>query len=170
MAMQSVRALKRAITGVTAALLVTAGFAATASPAQAGRIGACAEMRAFTLTLGSGGDDLRHNSEVVVWLTGTPGGDTELQHVWGGIPNWSNRTYSISYQNTNWHVNSCSVTGIRVRMISHNGTFETNDNWNMQSITLHGFSDGGAPAYAISANGDPVKRFTGSAPEWTRRG
>ncbi|MET8150852.1 hypothetical protein ACIBSW_19020 [Actinoplanes sp. NPDC049668] len=159
--------MKRAI---TAALVVSAGLAATAGPAQAGPIGACAELRAFHVNLGTGGDDLRDNSEVIVWLTQRSGGDVELQHLKGGIGNWSNRSDSITYQNANWHVSSCNVTGIKVRMISHNGTFQHDDNWNMDSITLNGYADGGAPAYSISANGSPVKRFTGSSQWWSLLG
>ncbi|MCU7725389.1 hypothetical protein ODJ79_16810 [Actinoplanes sp. KI2] len=166
-----VQALKRTIVGVTAALAATAGFAVAAAPAQAGPIGGCAELRAFYLNLGTGGDDLRDNSEVIVWLTQrNGGGDVELQHVTGGIGNWSNQSYSRGYQNANWHVNSCDVTGIKVRMISHNGTFQGDDNWNMESITLNAYADGGSPAYAISANGNPVKRFTGSSQWWSMLG
>jgi hypothetical protein len=163
-------ALKRTIVGVTAALAATAGLAAAAAPAQAGPIGGCAELRAFYLNLGTGGDDLRDNSEVIVWLTQRAGGDVELQHVTGGIGNWSNHSYNLAYQNTNWHVTSCNVTGIKVRMISHNGTFQSDDNWNMESITLNGYADGGSPAYSISANGSPVKQFTGSSQWWSLLG
>ncbi|WIN00139.1 hypothetical protein ACTOB_003824 [Actinoplanes oblitus] len=159
-----VRTLKRTTVGVTATL---AALAAVAVPAQAGPIGACVQMRAFYLHLGTGDDDLRDNSEVIVWLMQNHGPDVELEHVWGGIGNRSDRGYSLAYQNPNWHIGSCDVAGIKVRMLSHNGIFQTDDNWNMDSISLDGYADWGRPSYSISASGSPVKRFTNSDQWWS---
>lgn len=158
-----VRAMKRTIVGATA---VFTALAAVAAPAQAGPMGPCGELRAFYLNLGTGEDDLRDNSEVIVSLIMKDGLPVELQHVWGWIGNRSNRSYTITYHNQQWAVDSCKVRGVQVRMISHPGPFQTTDNWNMDSFTLNGYADWGRQAYTISASGAPIKRFTGESPWW----
>lgn len=142
-------------------------FMVTSFGVQAGRIGPCANLRSFNLDFRTGGDDLRGNSEVIVWLT-TTSGDVELQHIGGGFGNNSTNFRVVPLLNPNWHVDSCSVTGVKIRMVSHNSWTETDDNWNMDGFSLYGYSDDGNFSYFLSAFGAPVKRFTGSDQWWER--
>lgn len=135
---------------------------------HAGPIGSCAKLRSFTLNFRTGGDDLRGNSEVIVWLL-TTSGSVELQHVWGGFGNNSSHSRTVTFQNPNWNVDSCSVTGVKVRMVSHPAWHETADNWNMDGFAIHGYSESGDYKYYLEANGAPVKRFTGSDQWWQKR-
>lgn len=151
----------------TIMVLVGLIFISFTGPVHAGAIGSCAKLRSFFLNFQTGGDDLRSNSEVIIWLM-TNTGDVELQHVWGGFGNNSTNYRVVTLQNANWDVNSCSVTGIKMRMISHNSWTETDDNWNMDGIVVNGYSDQGEYKYTFSANGSPVKRFTGSSQWWER--
>ena len=87
----------RAVLALAATVLATLTTGTIASPASAGQIGPdCVDLRAFTLSFNSGGDDLRDNSEVTVWLTTSDRGDVELQHVWGPINNWRSGSYNVS--------------------------------------------------------------------------
>ncbi|MFE4372442.1 hypothetical protein ACFRMN_30250 [Streptomyces sp. NPDC056835] len=149
-------------------LLATLGLIATGSPASAGPI-ACNNMNSFTLVFRTGGDDLRGNSEVMPYLT-TRFGDVELGHFNGGFGNNSTSTKVVGLANLNWTVNSCDVTGLKLRMVSHNGAFQTDDNWNMDAVTMYGYGNNGAYSYYFNASGAPLKRFTGSSQWWSMLG
>ena len=135
----------------------------------AGPIGPCERLRSFTLLFFTGGDDLRNNSEVIIWLK-TNQGDVELQHVWGSFGNNSSNMRTVTFQNPNWNIDSCSVQGVKMRMVSHPSWPETDDNWNMDGFSLHGYAENGGFKYFISANGAPIKRFTGSSQWWEHNG
>ena len=167
--MRRVSALRRAVLLITGAMLAATVIGGAASPAAAQPVGTCKNLRSFVLDFRTGGDDLRGNSEVIVWLM-TTAGDVELQHVWGAFGNHSSNSRSVTFQNPNWTVNACTVSGVKIRMISHPGAFEHDDNWNMDGFTIFGYSGTGAYAYYLSATGTPVKRFTGSDPWWSTTG
>jgi hypothetical protein len=155
-------------------LLATAGLMAgsvvgLSSPANAGPIGSCKSLRSFTLDFRTGGDDLRGNSEVIVWLTTKSNLDIELQHVWGGFGNNTSNSRTVTFQNPNWAINSCMVTGVKIRMVSHPDIFQTADNWNMDGFALYGYSDTGAYSYQIS-DSTAFKRFTDSNQWWSKLG
>lgn len=138
-----------------------------ANTANAGRIGSCGKLRSFLLNFQTGGDDLRGDSELVIWLM-TTSGDVELQHVWGRFGNDSTNSRVVALQNPNWDVDSCSVTGVKMRMISHPLWPEADDNWIMDGFMLNGYSGTGKYKYTLSANGNPVKHFNGSSPWWQK--
>jgi len=159
--------LKRAALLLATTILAAGAVGVAAAPASAGPIGSCKDLRSFVLDFRTGGDDLRNNSEVIIWLTTTSGSTVELQHVWGPFGNHSSTSRNVTFQNPNWTVNSCTVTGAKLRMVSHPEWHQTADNWNMDGFALYGYSATGAYAYHVSATGAPVKRFTGSDPWWT---
>ncbi|HEY0698504.1 MAG TPA: hypothetical protein VGD43_11920 [Micromonospora sp.] len=161
--------LRTAALLLAASLLTSLGLVSVAAPASAGPIGACTQLRSFTLVFQTGGDDLRGNSEVIPWLT-TTSGDVELQHVGGGFAGWSTNVRTVTYYNTNWSVSSCSVTGVKLRMISHPEWYETPDNWNMDGFALYGYSSTGSYSYYVSATGSPLKRFTNTDQWWSKLG
>jgi hypothetical protein len=134
--------------------------------AAASRVVDCSNLNTFTLSFGTGGDDLRGDSEVVVWLT-TISGEVELQHVWGPMGNWSSSIVKVGLVNPNWNVSACDITGVVIRMISHNGFLETDDNWEVDYFQIDGILPSNSIIFSASAIGSPVKRFTGSNPYWT---
>jgi hypothetical protein len=162
--------MRRTALALAATLLSALTVGAFAAPASAGPLGDCASANHpfvdhFRLDLSTGGDDLRGNSEVIVYLN-TTSGVVELQHVGGGIGNWSSRSYDIRFNNPAWTVDSCTVTGVKVHMISHNGFLQTTDNWNMNGFALYAWTINGTMGYFHSAVGNPIKRFTGSDQWW----
>jgi len=153
------------------------GIGIGAGPASAGVIGGCAQqLHSFTLDFRTGDDDLRDNSEVDVYVMTTLGAnnteqDIPLQAVYGPFPNNSENYRTVTFQNANWTVPVCSVYGVKLHMISHNGLFQTDDNWNMNSFALYGYSTSGGYAYYVSSGwGNPIKRFTASDSWWTKVG
>ncbi|MGW0436440.1 hypothetical protein ACWDV4_28310 [Micromonospora sp. NPDC003197] len=154
-------ALRRAALLLATSILAIGAVGVAAAPASAGPIGSCKNLRSFVLEFRTGGDDLRYNSEVITWLT-TTSGTVELQHVWGTFGGNSSTSRNVTFLNPNWTVNSCTVTGVQLRMVSHPEWYETADNWNMDGFALYGYSATGAYGYHVSAVGAPVKRFTGS--------
>ncbi|HVQ95318.1 MAG TPA: hypothetical protein VMU51_30085 [Mycobacteriales bacterium] len=164
--------LRRAALAFTATALATVAAGALAAPADAAPVGPCTSLRAFTFNTITGGDDLRDNSEVTPFLTSTAG-DIELQHFWGPYGNGSSHAVTVTFQNPNWSISSCSVTGIKLHMVSHNGIFQTDDNWNMDFVSMSGYGVNGEYRYYVSASvpgGGTVKRFTGSDQWWSKIG
>jgi hypothetical protein len=162
--------LRRVALAFAATALATTAAGALAAPANAGPIGSCKNLRSFTFDTRTGGDDLRNNSEITPFLM-TTFGDMELQHFWGPYADGTSHAASVSFISPNFSVSSCSVTGIKLHMVSHNGFLQTDDNWNMDYVDMLGYSDTGAYSYFVSQNapttGGPVKRFTGSDQWWS---
>jgi hypothetical protein len=75
----------------------------------------------------------------------------------------------VSFWDPDSRANSCDVTGVKIRMISHNVGNENDDSWNLDSFTMHGYSDGGSLSYYLSAHGNPLKRFTARSQWWEKR-
>jgi hypothetical protein len=156
-------------------MLAAALALASSSPAHAKPVGECTSLRSFQVDLGAGEDDLRGNSEVIISLVTKSRGSVDLQHIAnGGVPSYDHRMFTLDYAGPTIPVGSCDVAGVTVRMISHNGIFETTDNWDMDRITLKGFE---GPAFwgmplgrnglSISTQSFPkLHRFTGSDPLW----
>ncbi|KPM52432.1 hypothetical protein CcI49_14085 [Frankia sp. CcI49] len=155
-------------------LLAAALTFAGSSPALARPIGECTPLQSFQADLGSGEDDLRGNSEVIISLVTRSRGGVDLAHITGGVPSYEHRLITLDYGSPTIPVDSCDVAGVTVRMISHNGVFETTDNWDLDRFTLKGF-DGpsfwgfplGRTGLSISDQSFPLlHRFTGHDPLW----
>ena len=56
---------------------------------------------------------------------------------------------------------------ITVTLTSHDGIFETQDNWNIQRLTVTASGPGGLAAVVFDRAGNPMARLTGSAPSVT---
>jgi hypothetical protein len=164
--------LRTVVGAAILALAVVGGTAVTAQAAPVGPqapVGPCAPLHSFYGIFDTGSDDLRGDSEVIMWLQ-TNTGNVELQHFWGPFANNSTNTENLTFLNSNWTVNSCSVTGLTIEMISHPSGFETTDNWNLNSVELYGYSTTGAYSWHFWAGGNPLHRFTGSDPYWSGQG
>lgn len=160
-------AMLRALLG--AGLAASSLLAVGAGTANATAI-TCAPLRSVHATFQTGGDDLRSNSEVIMYLMSTLG-DVELQHFYGGFGNNTTNSRDLGLLNPNFTVDSCAVTGLKIRMISHNGTFQSTDNWNLDAVSVSGYGNDGAYIWYFSKTGSPLlKRFTGSSQWWQANG
>ncbi|SCL40929.1 hypothetical protein GA0074692_6054 [Micromonospora pallida] len=154
--------LRAAALLITATLLATLGVTVIASPASAGPI-ACNRLSYLNFYFRTGGDDLRGNSEVIPYLI-TTSGDVELQHVWGGFGGETTNFRTLRFLDPGASVNACSVTGLRLRMVSHPSWPETTDNWNMDTVSFYGYSATNVYSYHFYA--PSFFRFTGSQQWW----
>ena len=160
--------LRRVFGAAATTLLAVGSLTALTPSANASPVGPCVNLHSFTLDFRTGGDDLRGNSEVIPFFITTVG-DIELQHVWGPFGGGTTNSRNVTFLNPNWTVSSCDGRGVKLRMVSHNDVFQTDDNWNMDAFTLYGYSDTGQRSYFLSVP-DAFKRFTGSDQWWTRIG
>lgn len=152
-----------------AVVLLTAGVVGTftATGANADPIGSCATVSKFTMTIRTGGDDLRYNSELLVsikvWNLTQPIPLKSLFGPFGG----STTTVKpdVTFATTGQTVNSCDIRGQHLTLISHSAWHEGPDNWNMDSFSIVGFTSAGVAKYQHSSGvGAPRFRFTGSSP------
>lgn len=163
--LSTLRRTRRFLVAGAAAL----GLIAAAAPAaQAGPQGPCQNLHSFTFDFRTGGDDLRGNTEVIPFFV-TTNGDVELQHVWGPFGGWTTNSRTVGLLNPNWTVSSCAGQGLKFRVVSHNDIFQSDDNWNMDGVTMYGYSGTGGYSYFLSAPNANM-RFTGGNQWWTRLG
>ena len=125
-----------------------------------------ATFNEITFVIGTGGDDLRGDSSATatVMVNGSP-------HVFTlkaqSDPGWGNNTTHTKSFAIGGAAQPLSAFGaVSITLTSHNAWFETDDNWNIQSvdITLEG---PGGTATLRNRGGNPFARLTGSAPTVT---
>lgn len=120
----------------------------------------------ITFDIGTGGDDLRGDSSATVTVALPNGPQTftlKSQH----DPSWGNNSDHVkSFQLAGAPQPASAFGDITIRLTSHDGIFETSDNWNIQSVnvTLNG---SGTPTTLMEKSGDPLARLTGSQPSVT---
>lgn len=124
-------------------------------------------LHSFILGFHTANDDLRTNSEVIVWLK-THSGYVQLQKIYGGFGRNSDIARNVTFRDPDARVSSCDVTGVKIQMISNRVGNENHDAWNLNSFTMHGYAETGGLAYQLSAGGSPLKRFTNQSPWWEK--
>ncbi|MGO8816916.1 MAG: neprosin family prolyl endopeptidase [Terriglobia bacterium] len=131
---------------------------------------ACAPPQAtfnqITFTIETGGDDLRGDSSATASVV-LPGGNQTFTLKAQSDPGWPNNSDHVKTFTIAGAARPLSDFGdITITLTSHNSWTETDDNWNIQnvSITLTG-SSGSACLY--NHGSDPLARLTGSAPSVT---
>jgi hypothetical protein len=114
----------------------------------------------------TGGDDLRGDSSATATV-GLPGGAQTFTLKAQSDPGWGNNSDNVRTFTISGPAQPASAFGpVTITLTSHNGIFETNDNWNVQSVrvTLTGAS-GSTQLYDDSGN--PFARLTGDQPSVT---
>jgi hypothetical protein len=119
-----------------------------------------------TFNIVTGGDDLRGDSSATASIK-FPSGTQTFTLKAHSDPGWGNNSD---------HVKSFALDGpaqplsafkdITITLTSHNGIFETDDNWNIQSVAITANGPGGA-AQVLNRSGNPLARLTGSSPSVT---
>ena len=115
-------------------------------------------------TIATGGDDLRGDSSATATLE-SPNGNTMQVFTLKGQnqSGWNNNSTHTVTLPLNPPLLACTVRHIKITLTSHNGFGETNDNWNLQNITVVLSNGGGGVAIATGA-GNPFARLTGDLP------
>jgi len=119
-----------------------------------------------TFNIETGGDDLRGDSSATASIV-LPGGKQTFTLKAQSDPGWGNNSNHSKTFTIAGAAQPLSAFGdITITLTSHNSFLETDDNWNIQnvSITVNGPS-GSACLY--NHGGNPLARLTGSAPSVT---
>jgi hypothetical protein len=134
----------------------------TLTPLPVGPAGTFNEIQ-FVIT--TGGDDLRGDSSATAKLLNASGGamqtitlKSQSQAAWG-----NNSTHNVSAPLSS-PIRLFEIADIVITLTSHNGLFETDDNWNVQNVIVSLSNNGSAAQRILHAFGDPMVRLTGSIP------
>ncbi len=120
----------------------------------------------ITFNITTGGDDLRGDSSATATVN-LPGGPQGFTLKNQGDGSWDNNSNNVRNFPIGGGAQPLSAFGqVSITLTSHNGFFETDDNWNIQSVvvTLSGPS---GSVQLKSETGNPFARLTGSAPTVT---
>jgi microsomal dipeptidase-like Zn-dependent dipeptidase len=118
--------------------------------------------------IGTGDDDLRGDSSATATLE-APDGSTlrVLALKTQDQPNWNNKTTHTVTLPLNPSLSSSAIGRLVVTLTSHNSATETDDNWNIESLSATLSNNGAGQTVLVSGSGDPLARLTGSQPSLT---
>lgn len=121
-------------------------------------------LPSMQLQIATGGDDLRGDSSATASALSNINATLQTFTLKPqNQPGFSNNT---SYQQM-FGFNGTStpqVGALSITLTSHNGPFETNDNWNIQGIVGQIFDVAGNSVCQFAGNGNPLMRLTGDVP------
>ena len=116
----------------------------------------------------TGTDDLRGDSEATATLQAANGATLQVFTLKGqNQPGWGNNTTHTVSLILNPALPASSIGHIVITLISHNSMFETNDNWNVQSVMVTLSHNGAGQTALVRGMGNPLARLTGSQPSLT---
>ncbi|MBV9811641.1 MAG: hypothetical protein JO326_02755, partial [Acetobacteraceae bacterium] len=114
----------------------------------------------------TGGDDLRGDSSATASVQ-LPGGTQTFTLKAQSDGGWENGSDHIKSFALNPAVPLSAIGQIAITLTSHNGLFETDDNWNVQDVHVTAVSSSGAIGCVLNQGGNPLARLTGSGPTVT---
>jgi len=116
----------------------------------------------------TGDDDLRGNSTADAHLFAA--NDVKIQDIQlknGKQGDWNNNTTHTVIETLEHPVTATAIGKVNISMESHNGFAQTDDNWNVQAVTITLLGPGGAEKELMYFVGDPLARLTHSNPSLT---
>jgi len=121
-------------------------------------------MLEFVIT--TGGDDLRGDSSATAALFADDGSKLQTMILKSqNEPGWGNN--SVHVVDAPLSTAYTQIGSIVITLTSHNGIFETNDNWNIQRVVVSTRNIGPQPKRLLTASGAPFVRLTGDEPSVT---
>lgn len=122
----------------------------------------------IAFVIGTGDDDLRGDSSATATLEAPNGSMLQVVILKAqNAPGWNNNTTHNVTVSLNPVRTPASIGHIVITLASHNSFGETNDNWNVQSVSVSLMNNGGSAKPLMNASGAPLARLTGSAPSLT---
>lgn len=124
-------------------------------------------FNSLTFNITTGSDDLRGDSSATasVMINGANQTFTLKKQT---DPGWGNNSDNVRTFTINGPAQPATAFGpISITLTSHDGTFETNDNWNIQAVTVTATGPNNASTLLRTDSGNPFKRLTGSVPTAT---
>lgn len=126
------------------------------------------EVGVLHFAISTGDDDVRQDSQVIAVLTILQGGQiNDVSESLNHGANWKNNTTALVDMNIPL-VKVRDIQAFRIDFQSGQpGPFDTEDNWNMDTIRAsYDLSSGGTETLFEQEGGHPLHRFTGSNPTW----
>jgi hypothetical protein len=119
----------------------------------------------LTFKIGSGGQGIRADSSVALSVS-LPGGAQSFVLKARNEPAWFANTITEKTFTLSGRAQPLTAFGaMTITLTSHNGAFESDDAWNVQSVNVT--TGPGAPACVVNQSGNPLRRLTGSTPSVT---
>jgi hypothetical protein len=125
-----------------------------------------ATFNQVTFTILTGGDDLRGDSSATASIQFAGGSQTFTLKAQSDAGWGNNSTHTKTFSIAGPPVLLSAFGTITITLTSHDGLFETPDNWNIQSLSVSASGSSGV-AEVFSGSGNPLARLTGSAPSVT---
>lgn len=114
----------------------------------------------------TGGDDLRGDSSATVSVS-LPGGTQTFTLKSQSDAGWGENSDHVKTFTITGPAQPLSLFGpITITLTSHNGPFETDDNWNVQNVDIAVKGSSGSSC-VLKQTGNPLARLTGSVPSVT---
>ncbi len=118
--------------------------------------------------IGTGDDDLRGDSSATATLKAANGSTLQVISLKAQKePGWGNNTTHTVNAELTRALTASAIVHIVITLTSHNSFGETNDNWNVQSVTVALLNNGAGQKELMSFSGAPLARLTGSQPSLT---
>jgi microsomal dipeptidase-like Zn-dependent dipeptidase len=137
-----------------------------AAPAQNTSAGPTYNQIKFVIQTGD--DDLRGNSTATATLQAANGSSLQvIQLKAQNQPAWNNNSSHTVTVALNPPRPASAIAHIVIALQSHNSFGQTDDNWNVQSVTVTLTGNGVAPKELMSFSGAPLARLTGSKPSFS---
>lgn len=109
----------------------------------------------------TGGDDLRDDSSATAMLEN--GNGNQLQTITlkaEGAPKWDNNTRHVVTVPLIEPMQESDISFVVVKLISHDGISETDDNWNINRLEVR-IANASQSVCLVELSGDPLVRLTG---------
>jgi microsomal dipeptidase-like Zn-dependent dipeptidase len=116
----------------------------------------------------TGGDDLRDNSTANATLKAANGSTLQVVQLKAGNQGaWDNNSTHTVTVALNPPRPASAIAHIVIAMQSHNGFAQSDDNWNVQAVTITLLGNGVPPKEIMSFSGAPLARLTTSKPSFS---
>jgi hypothetical protein len=118
--------------------------------------------------IGTGGADLRGDCEATAKIIGPNGAVLQTVTLYNGSGSgWANNTSHTVTAALNPALKPSQITAIVITQIEHNNGFETDNNWNINSVVVSLSNNGAGSQQIADVSGNPWQRLTGSQPSAT---
>jgi hypothetical protein len=128
-------------------------------------VGPAGTFNEIQFVIGTGGDDLRGDSSAIATLQAANG--STLQTIalkQQNASSWNQNTSNTVTAPLNPALLPSQISHVVITLTSHNSLTETDDNWNVQNVSISLSNNGTGPHGLMSFSGAPLARLTGTQP------
>lgn len=118
--------------------------------------------------IGTGSDDLRGDSSATAALLASNG--TTLQTITlksQSAPGWNNNSTNTVTAALSPALTQAQIAHITITLTSHNSFTESNDQWNVQAVSVSLSNNGNGRILLVSGSGNPFHQLNSSSPSFT---